>query len=49
MNIRLILLIVAVAVAVIMLVAYIRRLQRKSNEIEKTLDYSRMKEWKDDD
>jgi predicted Holliday junction resolvase-like endonuclease len=45
-----ILVIVAIlAIAVGLLVAYIRRLQRKSREIEKTIDYSKMRKWEDDD
>lgn len=35
--------------AAILLIAWIVRLQRKSRAIEKTIDYSKMKEWKDDD
>lgn len=35
--------------AAALLIAWIVRLQRKSRAIEKTLDYSKMKEWKDDD
>lgn len=46
---RFLLVIVVVAVAAIMLYGWIARLQRKSNELEKTIDYSKMREWKDDD
>jgi hypothetical protein len=35
--------------AAALLIAWIVRLQRRSREIEKTLDYSKMKEWKDDE
>lgn len=35
--------------AVALLTAYFVRLFRRSREIERTLDYSKMKEWKDDD
>lgn len=33
--------------AVILLVLWIARLQRKSRAIEKTLDYSKMRDWDD--
>lgn len=35
--------------AAALLIAWILRLQRRSREIEKSLDYSKMKKWKDDD
>jgi len=46
---RLILVLVVLAVAALLLIAWIARLQRKSREVEKTIDYNKMKEWKDDD
>ena len=46
---RLVLVVVILAAAAIVLVAWIARLQRKGKAIEKTIDYSKMKEWKDDD
>jgi len=46
---RILIVLVILALAVILLVGWIGRLQRKSQEIEKTIDYSKMREWKDDD
>ncbi len=40
---------VILGLAAVLLVAWIVRLQRKSKAIEKTLDYSKMRQWKDDD
>lgn len=40
---------VILGLAAILLIAWIVRLQRKSRALEKTIDYSKMKEWKDDD
>ncbi|MDZ7786972.1 MAG: hypothetical protein U5K73_02195 [Halofilum sp. (in: g-proteobacteria)] len=40
---------IILGLAAALLIAWIVRLQRRSREIEKTLDYSKMKEWKDDD
>lgn len=47
--VRLLLVFVVLAVAGILLFALISRLQQRSREIEKTIDYSKMKEWKDED
>lgn len=41
--------IAVLALAVILLAAYLTRLFRRSRELEKRIDYSKMKEWKDDD
>ncbi|GEM_PF-1749528 len=41
--------VVILGLAAALLIAWIVRLQRKSRELEKTLDYSKMKEWKDDE
>lgn len=46
---RALLVLVVLGAAALALVAWIVRLQRKSRSIEKTLDYTKMKEWKDDD
>lgn len=46
---RVVLVLVILGAAALMLIAWIARLQRKSKAIEKTIDYSKMKEWKDDD
>ncbi len=43
------LLIAAGIIFVLGIVSKIRTLQRRSKEIEKTLDYSKMKEWEDED
>lgn len=40
---------VILGLAAALLIAWIVRLQRKSRAIEKTLDYSKIKEWKDDE
>ncbi len=40
---------VILGLAAALLIAWIVRLQRKSRALEKTIDYSKMKEWKDDD
>lgn len=47
--VRILLVFIVLAVAGILLFAFISRLQRRSREIEKTIDYSKMKEWKDED
>lgn len=49
MPVRILIVVAVLAVAALLLVAWIRRLQRQSREIEKTIDYSKMKEWKDED
>ena len=46
---RLLIILAILGLAAVLLVGWIGRLQRKSREIEKTLDYSKMREWKDDD
>ncbi len=40
---------IILGLAAALLIAWIVRLQRKSRALEKTIDYSKMKEWKDDD
>jgi len=40
---------IILGLAAALLIAWIVHLQRRSREIEKTLDYSKMKEWKDDE
>jgi hypothetical protein len=49
MSSPLLIIAVILGLAAALLIAWIVRLQRKSREIEKTLDYSKMKEWKDED
>ena len=49
MPVRILIVVALLVVAALLLIAWIRRLQRKSREIEKTIDYSKMKEWKDED
>jgi type II secretory pathway pseudopilin PulG len=49
MRIGVLIVLAILGVAAALVVAYIRRLQRKSREIDKRLDYSKMKAWKDDD
>lgn len=44
-----IVLIVLILLAAALLAAYFVRLFRRSREIERTLDYSKMKDWKDED
>jgi len=46
---RVVLVLIVLVIAALLLFAWILRLQRKSRSIEKTLDYSKMKEWKDED
>lgn len=36
-------------VALVLLVAFIVRQERKTRRIEKTLDYSKVREWNDDE
>ena len=43
---------IAVGVALLVVVGYLlvmRIFYRESSELDKTIDYSKMKEWKDDD
>jgi type II secretory pathway pseudopilin PulG len=49
MPIGVLIVLAILGVAAALMIAYIRRLQRKSREIDKRLDYSKMKTWKDDD
>ena len=49
MSHPIVIIVVILGLAAALLIAWIVRLQRKSRAIEKTLDYSKMKEWKDDD
>lgn len=46
---EILLVVIVLAIAAILLAAWIVRLQRRSREIEKNIDYSKMREWKDDD
>ncbi len=47
---RAILIVIAVLVlGLILLACYMARLFRKSREVEKHIDYSKMQEWRDDD
>ena len=46
---RILIVLLILGVAAVMLIGWIGRLQRKSREIEKTIDYSKMREWKDDE
>lgn len=41
--------IVILVLAAALLAAYLVRLFRRSRELEKRIDYSKMKEWKDED
>lgn len=38
-----------IALALALLIAFIVRQERKARRIEKTLDYSKVREWHDDD
>ncbi len=49
MNIPLLVALFILALAAVLLIRYIRGLLIKSRELEKTIDYSKMKKWKDDD
>lgn len=49
MDIGLIIVIVILVLAVSLLAGYMRRLFRRSRELEKEIDYSKMREWKDED
>ena len=46
---RLLIVVAILGLAAVLLVGWIGRLQRKSRQIEKTIDYSKMREWKDED
>ena len=46
---RILIIVAILGLAVVLLIGYISRLQQKSREIDKRIDYSKMKEWKDDD
>lgn len=41
--------ITVLAVALILLIVFIVRQERKTRRIEKTLDYSKVREWHDED
>ena len=47
--VRLLIVLAILGLAAVLLVGWIGRLQRKSRRIEKDLDYSKMREWKDED
>ena len=49
MTLRLLIVIAILVLAVALLAGYMRRLFRRSREVEKRIDYSKMREWKDDD
>ncbi len=49
MNTGLVIVLVVLLLAAGLLTAYMIRLFRRSREVERKLDYSKMKEWKDDD
>jgi hypothetical protein len=49
MNTALIVALVVLGVAALLLIYYIRGLLRKSRELEKHVDYSKMRKWEDDD
>jgi FtsZ-interacting cell division protein ZipA len=48
-DVRVLIIVAILGLAAVLLVGWIGRLQRKSRRIEKTLDYSKMREWKDED
>ncbi len=49
MSRAVIIVIVVLALAGILLAVYIAKLLRKSRELEKHIDYSKMQRWEDDD
>ncbi len=49
MSDPIVIIVAILGLAAVLLIAWIVRLQRKSRALEKTIDYSKMKEWKDDD
>lgn len=49
MGTGLLVMIAVLVLAAALLAAYLVRLFRRSRELERRIDYSRMKEWKDDD
>jgi NhaP-type Na+/H+ or K+/H+ antiporter len=49
MSLRLLIVIAILGLTVGLLIGYMRRLFRRSRELEKRIDYSKMREWKDDD
>ena len=49
MNVRVLIVVAILVLAVALLAGYMARLFRRSREIEKRIDYSKMREWKDDD
>jgi membrane protein implicated in regulation of membrane protease activity len=40
---------IILALAAVLLATYIRRLLRKSRQVEQRIDYSKMRAWDDDD
>lgn len=46
---RIVIVLAILGLAAVLLIGWIGRLQRKSRALEKHIDYSKMKEWKDDD
>ena len=49
MNTTLWLFLIVAIFAILAFISYMVRLLKKSRQIEKNLDYSKMREWKDDD
>lgn len=49
MDTGLLVMIAVLVLAVVLLAAYLVRLFRRSRELEKRIDYSKMKQWDDDD
>jgi hypothetical protein len=49
MNTALIVALIVLGVAALLLIYYIRGLLRKSRELEKHVDYSKMRKWEDDE
>lgn len=49
MSTGLLVVIAVLVLAAALLGAYLVRLLRRSRELEKRIDYSKMQEWKDDD
>jgi len=47
---RAVLIVIAIlALGLVLLACYMARLLRKSREVSKRIDYSKMQEWRDDD
>jgi len=49
MSVPMLIVVAILVLAGVLLAGYLLRLFRRSRELEKHIDYSRMKEWKDDD